>query len=173
MRGNAPRGNANKRLFFSSHCLIMFSNLLFRFAESHRREGMDAGTVESVTVEFQMPTKFTMGKLVPTENLAYRVYSTPDTIFDSTTLYKNGVDGFSQSGDSVSITVEEPSVGVSGRITADVEAILLEGEAEAVTSERESVPEAGGVDVTPELLGMTSLGSVGTVTVQVSSFASS
>jgi hypothetical protein len=48
----------------------MFSNLLFKFAESHRREGMVAGTVTSVTVQFEQPTNFTLGKLVPTGNLA-------------------------------------------------------------------------------------------------------
>lgn len=150
----------------------MFSNLLFRFAESHRREGMAAGTVTSVTVQFEQPTKFTLGKLVPTDNLAYRVYSVPNTIFDSATLYAEGVGGFSLDSDNntVSITVTNPNVGaVGGTITAEVEAILVEGGDVAVASTRvPGVP--GGVEVTSDMLGMTSLGSVGTVTVEVSSF---
>lgn len=123
------------------------------------------------TVEFQMPTKFTMGKLVSTENLAYRV-----TIFDSTTLYMDGVSGFSQDTDTdtVRITVTQPNVGQSGTITAEVEAILMEEgtDVEDTASTRASVPDGSGVEITPGLLGMISLGSVGTVTVQVSSFAS-
>ena len=154
----------------------MFSNLLFKFAESHHREGMAAGTVTSVTVQFVQPTRFTMGKMVPTENLAYRVYSIPDTIFDSTTLYTADHADVSQGDDgTVSITVNQPNVGeVGDTITAEVQAILVEGEAsfDDTVSAMASVSASAGVEVTPTLLGMTSLGSVGTVTVQVSEFQS-
>jgi hypothetical protein len=73
----------------------------------------------------------------------------------------------------VRITVDEPNVGAVGdTITADVEAILVEGEAsfDDTVSTMASVPVGAGVTITPALLGMTSLGSVGTVEVQVSTF---
>lgn len=148
----------------------MFTALLMRFSQPSppAREGMDAGTLTSVTLTFDKPVGFQHGRMIPEESLALAVTTVPEGIFDDLYMLDKLIDGDNED-DTVSIVAVSPLIDVgTTQITASVNVILMEGTSQAHSSAEATASPAtlGASD-----FGMTDLGPIANVTVTVESYA--
>ena len=148
----------------------MFTVLLARFSQPSPPawEGMEAGTLTSVTLTFQKPTGFQHGRIIPDESMAFLVTTAPDGIFNN--LYT--MEDMDENDDgTVSIVAESPILNVdTTQITASVNVIIMEGDVQAHNSTEAT---ASPVTIGASEFGMTNLETIENVTVTVQNWRNS